>query len=302
MYKTCHRDFWVLLCLLTMTMLLVSLPVQASDQGSGQASDEMLAMVTDISGSVNVIHQYGENQLDLLAKLFDQDQLTLVEGARVVIVHLTNSQEYEIKGPSTYRVTENGLKHLEGGQAREYNVLTGNAVATDTIRSGNIAYAGLALKGNDQGSSQTTRVKTLRGGKTFNPYPWFKWQSVSPGKQYQLVLKNAAGKVVWKTSTSASAIKLPANIFLKRGQKYTWTLATGNSDQVLTNTFSMATIKEEKQVRKILEDSNHKFADRVLKATLLESMQFVDDANVLWQKLYRERPDNKTLKLKMQAI
>lgn len=188
------------------------------------------AMVTEVQGEGELVHQGKRAPLQVRALMNDSDSVQLADGARAAIAIVARGQVFHAYGPGTFRLDENGLAAERGARGRvERRELAAairalsvdparNVQATLVTRSGELSrgFAVVAPKGLQLEAD--ARRLAWRAADADRAADW----------QYHLVLSDDDGNVTFETTTRATEVILPGNVALTRGREYVYeVIATG---------------------------------------------------------------------------
>lgn len=83
---------------------------------AAHAAPDVVALVTEVSGSATVAQKPAGSVLEMLHELRAGSVVTLGNGARVVVVHTASGAVFDLRGPGRFRVQGMGIDALSGAR------------------------------------------------------------------------------------------------------------------------------------------------------------------------------------------
>lgn len=248
------------------------------------------ALVTDSRGRV----EGGDGSKPaLLAELMPGDSLRLGRGARVTLLLLANGEEYTLKGPGKFLLSEHAVAALEGDQPVK-RVLAPPRSALVQLRASEGAQATLVLRGADAGPRLLSPVDTaVIGGR-----PLFQWEPVDAAASYRFAIADQGGETLFETETGATSLRLAAAVRLREGASYSWTveaLPRAKRKREASGEFAVVDAATRAALERLQPRRDSPFNDRVAYALLLEQHNVRDAALAEWRRLAAERPGEPNL-------
>jgi hypothetical protein len=257
----------------------IALAVPATPPGS------VVAFITDIKGEVALD---GARQPSLLTELAEGQTLSLMKNASLVVMFIRSGAEFSLKGPGEYKIRGVEIIALQGSspsvRATRWRPEPGKVVETSKsataslrMRSAASAVARVHAPVFQMVYPVDTRIATLQ--------PTLRWGDGA--KPYTIVV-SSEGKEIFRADADANSLKLP--IKLASGKQYIWT-ANSSSQRLGPLVFSTLTQDELKHLADLKPGAAASFSDRLMYALTLRSLDVRQEANEIWGKLARERPD-----------
>jgi hypothetical protein len=270
--------------------LLHSVAFAAALVTHGLALAGTAAMVTEVQGEGELVHQGKRVPLQVRALMNDSDAVQLADGARVAIALVARGQVFHAFGPGTFRLQDDSVALDRGGRGRvERRELAAairalsidpgrNVQATIVTRSGELArgFAVVAPKGLQlEVDARRLAWRTADADRT-------------PDWQYHVVLSDDDGNVAYEATTRATEVLVPGDVALMRGREYVYeVIATGPlgrrfSDSQRFELIDAATEDRLLQARVAAGDDP---TARTLLATAYEEHGLAAAAALAWQSL-----------------
>lgn len=188
------------------------------------------AMVTEVQGQGELVHQGKRAPLQVRALMSESDAVQLADGARVAIALVTRGQVFHAFGPGTFRLQENGLAADRGGQGRVERRELAAAIRALSVDPGRNAQATIVTRSGE--FSRGFAVVAPKGLQLEVDARRLAWRTADADRaadwQYHVVLSDDDGNVAFETKTRATEVLVPGNIALTRGREYVYeVIATG---------------------------------------------------------------------------
>ena len=84
--------------------------------GTAASAVEPVGLVTELAGSGSAAQTPDAGVLEPLKELWPGAVISMLSGARAVIVHTPSGMVYDLSGPGRYRVLANGVEPIEGAK------------------------------------------------------------------------------------------------------------------------------------------------------------------------------------------
>jgi hypothetical protein len=261
----------------------------------GAAGPAPVAMVSDLQGKGTLVKGAARSPLALLADLDSATQVELEANARMVALYLDGSAEYTFKGPATVAFAGREPQVVKGAQPEKRSVLGGKAKDVQ-IKSVGMVQGAIVMRGS--GARSRIRLINPGGTRTLDSRPEFRWSDDQPGLNYHFELSDETGRTLYESETRSTSLKLPAEVTLKEGVTYTWSVGARSMDGRKYSSvadFSIASADVRKQVEALRPAAAAPISDRVAYAAWLEQAELRDEARKYWRVLASERPADERL-------
>lgn len=275
------------------TFAMLSLPAAIAVCGIAHAQG--IAFITDVKGEATL----DANKAGLMAELKKGNRLGCIKACEVGVMYLQSGKEFVLKGPGNFVVGEAEVAAKVGPPPKmretdwKVSGKTVNAFAQATssasIRMRSIGVAS-ALKTDALPPAERLIYPTKTTVVSLQPA--FRWASLREKGPFDFELKSvsSSARPIYKSTASATNIKLPGNLKLKPDVEYAWTVKSAGKE-VGTSTFKTlpAHSLELTQKRKPLDKAA--FSDWLLYALTLQELGASQDASEVFEKLVKDRPD-----------
>jgi hypothetical protein len=256
------------------------------------AFGEQTAVVTDLQGTAT--RQDG-TRLAILAEVGAGTDLELQAGARMTLAHLSSARQFDLEGPGRFRLTTAGIESTNGGRVSPRPSLNA-AYRNVRLNPAKLAQASISMRGHE--AAVPLRLLTPAATWTVDSKPDFRWEAVQGATSYRFQLTDATGAVLHEARTDQQSIVLPAGIALEPDRIYAWqvdaSLAEGRIAEGWTE-FGVAGPERRRRMELGRPGAGATFGDRVLYALLLDELGFREIAQLNWDELARERPQDPRL-------
>ena len=268
----------------------------ASAAFAATASAAGIAFVTDVKGDA----QIGLAKAALMGELEKGARISCLKDCQVGVMYIVSGKEFIIRGPGDFLIGEADVTAKVGNapttrqtawkvSSQTVTTAAENASASIRMRSINAntkAVIAPALPDRLLYPIDKTKVLSLQ--------PDFRWQALNAKGPYEFelvtVATSAASKSIYKTKQSNLAVKLPANVKLQPDTVYAWQVNFGDANIAKSQFQTLpAHLQETTQRRK--PDNNAGFSDWLLYALTLQELGAKQDAQDVWGKLAKDRPD-----------
>jgi len=255
---------------------------------SGAAAAQGVAFVTNLRGEVTVD---GNVRPVVLSELARGAKVSLGDDSAVSIMYTASGREFTLKGPGKYEVGDKEIATVSGAPASARNTewRADGKVLTQVARtsSASVRMRSVAKPKADTGP----KLYFPTQGAVTTVQPAFRWtppesKAISdftllvPGEEKPLLHGKARGGV----------FKLPSRIKLKPDTEYVWVVST-DGQEIGTGKFRTLSPDAMKGVEKRRPSEKADFSDHVLFALYLQEAGATQEAQELWARLARERPD-----------
>lgn len=279
-------------CIFTALTLAAVFAVCSSAQAQG------IAFITDVKGEATL----DTNKVGLMAELKKGNRLACNKACEVGVMYLQSGKEFVLKGPGDFVVGEVEVAAKVGPPPKmrdtdwKVSGKTVNTVAQATssasIRMRSVGVA-TSLKNDVLPPAERliyptkTTVVSLR--------PGFRWASLHEKGPFDFELKSAtpsssSAKPLYKSTASATNIKLPSSLKLKPDAEYAWTVKSAGME-VGTSTFKTLPAHSLELTQKRKPVDTAAFSDWLLYALTLQELGASQDASEVFAKLAKDRPD-----------
>lgn len=264
---------------------------------------EPVAMVTDVKGVARLKQNTKSIPLAVLTYLAPGAEIELDAGSHVVLTYFAQSTEFTFKGPARISIQAEYAKATSGvGEQRKLDNEKSLPVKK-FVHTGKITQAAFAMRSLP---TITPKLQSPLNGKTTSTIPTFRWKALDDTAQYQLVLTDEHGAVLYEKFVETNSWELPKTNALRHGSPYFWkVVALMKSGESYSSDKGSFTIADEDaiksiEIRRPAVDAS--FSDKVLFAVYLETEGFREAAQSIWQELGKERPDDANLKRRGEGV
>jgi hypothetical protein len=256
----------------------------------GMALAGTVAMITEVQGEGELLQQGKRAPLAVRALLADADAVQLADGARVAVALTSRGQVFHVFGPGTFRLHGDTLTADRGARGRVERRELAAAIRALAIEPGRNAQATLVTRSAEL--SRGFAAVAPKGLQLEADARRLAWRAADVDRggdwNYQVVLSDDDGHVVFESSTRATEILVPSEVALKRGHEYIYeVIATGPfgrrfSDSKRFELIDAATEERLLQARTAAGDDP---TARTLLATAYEEHGLAAAAEQAWQSL-----------------
>ena len=261
--------------------------VAAAAQAAG------IAFVTNVKGEPKA----DSAKLSLMSELSRGQRIACTSECTVGVMYLQSGKEFVIKGPGEYLIGDNEVTAKIGvpptTRDTAWRVSSQTVVQMAQTSSASVRMRSVNPKPSEQPSPERLVYPVQTKVSSLNPV--FLWESSNAKGPFEFeLLAPGAAKPLHKAKTTAGIVKLPASVKLLPDTEYHWTVSSGGSvlGSGSFNTLSTASLELAKQ-RKPLDKAE--FSDRFMYAVTLKDLGATQDAQEIFGKLAKERPDRPEL-------
>lgn len=249
---------------------------------------ESAALVTDLEGTAATVDG---KPLTILSEVGAPSRIELRQGARVVLLHLGQGAQFEVRGPGSVAVTAAGIEATGVPVVRKAIMQAG--FEGIRLRPSRSIQASASMRG--RGSATDITLLTPAGSWVTAERPKFRWAPVdSVEGSYRWVLSEPTGRVLADFRTRDTEFSLPAGVELVAGQTYGWQVTARLADGRVAEgwaEFGLADAGRRARAREARPAADASFSDRVVYALLLDELGLHEDAHSMWALLASERQD-----------
>ena len=243
-----------------------------------------VALVTDVVGAGT---QRGA-PLRLLAELEPGSEISVGDGARVVVFYLADGSEWTLSGRGRFRLA-NRAPQAQGDARAPQRKAAAPTLAAVRLRTDRAVQGGLQMRGGSDRPALVAPVDDL----LLDTDVEFRWEPAGPGTTYRFELVDIAGTAVHVTQTAASTLRLPAGVALAPGVAYVWAVSgrDPNAPQPFYRAaaFRVADAGTRARLLAARPQPEAPFADRALYVAVLENAGAKGAARALRATLTPER-------------
>ena len=247
------------------------------------------AIVTDLHGHGSIA---GGAPIELLRELPAGAQVQLRPGARVVLLHLQAQTTYELAGPGVYAVGPSGIEGLQGARAAAAKSLP-PAFRNVRLQPASITQASIPMRGSSVADGSLRLIAPVATWLVERPAQ-LRWEGRDPDAHYTVQLTDSENRILFETTTRATAAALPEQVRLEPGKLYGWLVrtkrASGEPMEVWTE-FGIAADELRARIAGARPPVDAPGADRIAFALLLEALNLREAAREQWALAARLRPD-----------
>lgn len=264
------------------------------------ASAAGIAFVTDVKGDAQV----GLLKAALMGELEKGARISCVKDCQVGVMYIVSGKEFVIRGPGDFLVGDADVTAKVGNAPTTRQTAWKVSSQTVTTAAQN-ASASIRMRSINATTNATTNAITapllpdrllypIDKTKVLSLQPDFRWQALNAKGPYEFELVTVASpsapKSIYKTKQRNVVVKLPANVKLQPDTAYAWQVNFGDANIAKSQFQTLpAHLQETTQRRK--PDNNAGFSDWLLYALTLQELGAKQDAQEVWGKLAKDRPD-----------
>ena len=264
---------------------------------AGAAAAAPVAMVTDLEGKAWAEAAGRKEAVAILHEIEAGTRVQVEAGGRLVAVYLKGGEEFTFRGPALALFGAAGPQSLSGEKPAARGALPAGKVDLAPVGRRALVQSAVVMRGGKAGSR--IRLLTLNGSRSLAPQPEFRWQPVEGARQYQIEIMDDAGRTVFEASAEEAVFRLPAQVPLREGVPYTWSVSTRLPDgRKYSNSgdFSLAPGALRAEAAALRPPADAPVSARVAYAAWLEQVELKDEARRYWKALAAERRDDPGLK------
>ena len=244
-----------------------------------------VALVTDVVGEV----RDGASAVALLAELDAGREIALGADATAVVFYVGDGTEWVLKGPARYRLGSKGPEPQAGAPAAARRAAP--ATFRDIkLRPEKVRQAAVIMRGRNLTLAAPVNDEVVVSNDV--ELSWILDNARDTEVEVELVDTN--GKLLHKGRTTAVGLRLPADVRLAPGQRYTWAVTArerGLSQPLhAIGEFRVADAATRARLDKARPKPDAPFSERVLFVALLEDVGAKSAAAQQRRTLSSERP------------
>jgi hypothetical protein len=181
-----------------------------------------VAMLTDMQGHVEFATEPAGRTLKLAAPLHIDDALELAAEARLVVAYSGSGAVYEVRGPGIVRIGKADLAALKGASVLRSEL---PPQLRGLVQPGRAAQASIVLRA----APRELMPLAPRGAQLWSHARTLRWVPMdgaedSAAWEYFVKLIDETGAIVHAARTQMTAVTLPADLAMRRGERYLWTI------------------------------------------------------------------------------
>ncbi|MBT8113925.1 MAG: hypothetical protein KJP04_00995, partial [Arenicella sp.] len=258
----------------------------------GVVHAQPVAIVTDVAGNARLEFGDESRSVNVLDNLEAGTSISIGEASNMTLVYLDSGVEYKMEGPTSFVAGTTAPEAVQGeqAQARTLKLLeeTGLKPAEGNLNQAAIVFRNVHTFGG--------KVELLgpMDTKLMTSAPLFKWEPLGEGTRYLFELKSSRDRLLYTYESSATELRVPAEIKLGNGRKYRWTVSAklGNEPYSGTASFQMGSQREIEKLVAYRPALDAPFSEKIVYALVLRQQGFNHAAKQNWDRLVRERPDD----------
>ncbi len=252
-----------------------------------------IAFITDVKGDA----QIGTFKVALMGELEKGARISCVKDCQVGVMYLVSGKEFLIRGPGDFLVGDADVTAKVGNaptpRQTAWKVSSQTVTTAAQNASASIRMRNIDLKAIKAPPLPDRLLYPIEKTKVLSLQPDFRWQALNAKGPYEFELLSAdenAPKAIYKAKQSNLAVKLPANVKLQANTAYAWQVNFGGTN-IAKGQFQTlpSDVQEATQRRK--PEGNAAFSDWLLYALTLQELGAKQDAQDVWSKLAKDRPD-----------
>ena len=243
-----------------------------------------VALVTDVVGDV----RNGQDPLMILAELDAGREIALAAQSTAVVFYVGDGSEWLLKGPGRYRLASKGPEPQDGAPAAQKRPAPA-AYRDIKLRPERVRQAAVILRGRN-----LTLVSPVNDDVVLNNDVQLAWAlDNARDTEFEIELVDVNGRLLHKSKTTAPQLKLPDEVKLAAGQRYTWAVTARErglpQPLYAIGEFRVADAATRTRVDNARPKADAPFSERVLFVALLEDVGAKGQARDERRRLAAER-------------
>jgi hypothetical protein len=266
--------------------------ITLSTAAGAQTASSSVAIVMDRQGDIEVTSSGQRARVNLLDYLPAESQIKLARGSTSTIVYLSTSQEWILVGPGRYRLGASLPVVLDGAAPTARAVpksSSGVLQRMETSQRERMTLGALVMRS----AVPLPRLRSPDNMDVLQPRVTLLWHN--PRQQMVRVVVQSATNSAEVARVDVADEKWTVQQALPPGD-YEWHVALLNDSPKRTQLgrFRVVDPSDDRHAR--YRDRATTFSERLARAMQLEADNLPHDAQLIWQELSIERPQEETLK------
>lgn len=261
----------------------------------GLANAAPVALVTDLTGTATLGEGQMARKLEILDQLDVGAVVALESGVSLNAVYLQGGHEYRYQGPAQVYFREDQPITLRGDEPVKEALLASDDHSL--MSSVGVAQAAMVMR-SAGAAGEKVELITPVNTRVLAARPDFRWRAVDNIDRYKISVEDSNEQVVWTASVAGDHARLPDDVHLVPGARYTWSVVAdgGHQDDATAwANFRVSGNDTRAEVQARRPDDNAAFSERLLFAIWLQDQGLREEAQPYWEALSKERPDSRSL-------
>jgi hypothetical protein len=257
----------------------------------GVQAQSGIAFVTDVKGDAAL----DTGKASLMAEIRKGARISCAKECAVGVMYLLSGKEFVLKGPGDFLVGDNEVTAKIGPppvvRETKWKVSSQVVASVNASSSASIRMRSIGGKPAETAAPPVERLIYPLETKVATLQPAFRWASANAKGPFEFELKPVgAAKALYRAKATGLDLKLPGSVRLQQDMEYSWVVKSG-PNEVGTSTFRTLPTHALDVTQKRKPDDKSQFSDWLLYALTLKDVGADQDANEVWAKLARDRPD-----------
>ena len=270
------RNKWPFLVRLVVSLMVC---LYAASSASTFADETPIAMLTDVSGDIELLHDAKADSLRLLAELKSRAVVRLKKGARAVVLYLKNGDQYALSGPGTFTLAPDGpLGEKQSGASVRLGPVIGKNGKPMQFKNENLSQAGMVMRGLGK---RPIPAKRPVAAVVLAAPSVFEWESIGQDVKYDFELKDEKGSTLFSRVLPDTKLSLPEGITLDADTTYRWSVSARDVNGIRYSsiyTFRLANNDTKAEFDNFYPQDTATVAERAAFAAWLESKGLAEEA------------------------
>ena len=275
----------------TSALIFISLTA-AIFTGNASAAPAGIAFVTDVKGDAQV----GTFKVSLMGELEKGARISCIKDCQVGVMYIVSGKEFVIRGPGDFLIGDAEVTAKVGNapttRQTAWKVSSQTVTTAAQSASASIRMRSIDVKAISAPPLPDRLIYPIDKTKVLSLQPDFRWQALNAKGPYEfeLLTTDAQPKPLYKVKQGNLAVKLPANVKLAANTAYAWQVNFGGSN-IAKGQFQTLPAADLENTQRRKPDGNAVFSDWLLYALTLQELGAKQDAQDVWSKLAKDRPD-----------
>lgn len=259
-----------------------------------------VGVILDVQGNASLLEGGKATRLDILMPLPAGSQLVLEDKARATLVLYRNNGAFELMGPATVGIHDEGLKPLRGAAPQPKNVSQAHAaVAVEGINR-RLAMSAVVLRGSGGSPAALRLVSPSQDAALVSSEPELSWQAMPEPLAREVLIQEIAGKEVARFAAREDRFAVPGSAGLRPGAEYVWSVTVRFPDgrnETRERVFRILAPADIGLIDSLRPTIDSDAAAWVLYAAALEKFGATDEALKAWRIVSDKNPESQRARL-----
>lgn len=239
-----------------------------------------VAMVLDVQGKITASRDRQPFTVGIAVSLQDGTEISLAEGAKLVLTHYQTKSHMSFSGPVQFRVGEKDVRKLSGAEPLTRK-LPVEATRTAQGFKGRVVPAAMVMKG---AAPSVVLRQPLAGESVLDDQLEISWTSTQPEVRFQVF---AGKRLVGEKRLSGNQARLADIAVLEPGKSYRMVASAGGKDLAIS--FRTLSKPQQNALAKLKPAADAALDQWVVYAMALEQAGAASSARAIWRKVSQQR-------------